>query len=190
MSFTQVLPLLLTTALVVHVPPSVRVAAQPAPVRQLGFYVGTWNSSGSMRNAPTDRFVPVRSHETCSWGIGGNAVECREKVTSSAGNSDGLYVLGYDSSAKQYTVYGVDDTGATYNGVGTVAPAGSWSWTLQVKMGGEKSNWRYTFTPAGARASARLRATTSYWSRLDQRRRAGRRAGPLFSRRDPICPPA
>jgi hypothetical protein len=149
MPLGQLLSLLLATGLVLPAPHDQPGVGQSAAVRQLGFYVGTWNSSGNTRNAPTDRFVPVRTHETCSWVIGGRAVECREKVTSSAGNSDGIYVLGYDSAAKQYTVYGIDNAGATYTGVGNVGPAGEWSWTLQLKVGGETSNWRYNFSPQG-----------------------------------------
>ncbi len=140
---------LLAAALVATTP---ILAQQPiraiSPLKQLDFYVGRWTSRGQTRNEPTDRFTTVRTSESCNWVIGGHAVECRERVTTSAGSSDGIYLLTYDSAAKQFTVYGLDDTGMELSGVGNVEPGtGKWLWTLEMTSGGQTSRWRYEFAP-------------------------------------------
>ena len=136
--------LLLTT-----LAPAPAFAQQMAsPAKALAFYVGRWTSRGQTRSAPTDPFVPVRSKETCSWVIRGHAVECRETITTASGPSEGIYLLTYDTLAKQFTVYGIDDTGMELNGTGNVEPgSGKWSWNLQIESGGEVSRWRYDFSP-------------------------------------------
>ena len=141
--------LLLVTALALPTP---ALAQQPtraiSPLKQLDFYVGHWSSRGQTRNGPTDRFTTVRTSESCNWVIGGHAVECRERVTTSSGSSDGIYLLTYDSAAKQFTVYGLDDTGMELSGVGNVEPGtGKWLWTLEMTNGGQTSRWRYEFAP-------------------------------------------
>jgi hypothetical protein len=138
--------LLLLTTLAV---PVQALAQQPAsPAKALAFYVGRWTSRGQTRNAPGDQFIPVRTKETCSWVIGGHAVECRETVTTSAGPNQGIYLLAYDTLAKNFTVYGIDDTGMQLSGTGNVEPgSGKWSWNLQMRAGGQASRWRYDFSP-------------------------------------------
>jgi hypothetical protein len=80
--------------------------------------------------------------------IGGHAVECRERLTTSSGSNDGIYLLTYDSAAKQFTVYGLDDTGMELSGVGNIEPGtGKWLWTLEMTSGGQSSRWRYEFAP-------------------------------------------
>jgi len=142
------LRLLLLIGFVAPVPTFAQKAA--GPVKALDFYVGRWTSQGGTRNAPTDPWTPVRTWETCSWVIGGHAVECRETVrtTGSSVPSHGIYLLAYDSVGKHFTVYGIDDTGMELSGVGNVEPgSGKWSWTLQMKAGGQTTHWRYDFAP-------------------------------------------
>ena len=138
--------LLLLAALVV---PTSAIAQQAAsPAKALGFYVGRWTSHGGTRNVPTDPWTPVRTWETCSWVIGGHAVECRETVRTASVPSHGIYLLAYDSVAKQFTAYGIDDTGMELTGVGNVEQSsGKWSWNLQMKSGGQITRWRYDFAP-------------------------------------------
>lgn len=141
--------LLLLTALVVPTPALAQQATRPsAATKELGFYVGRWTSHGGTRNAATEPWIPIRTWETCSWVIAGNAVECRETALTSSVRTHGIYMLAYDSLAKQFTVYGIDDTGMRLSGAGNVEPGtGNWSWTLQMKSGGQTTNWRYEFTP-------------------------------------------
>ena len=102
------LRLLVLTALVVPIPAPPLAQKAASPEKALGFYVGRWTSHGGTRNAPTDPWTPVRTWETCSWVIGGHAVECRETVRTSLlpNPSHGIYLLAYDSVAKHFTVYG------------------------------------------------------------------------------------
>ncbi len=82
--------------------------------------------------------------------ISGHAVECREtvRISGSSVSSHGIYLLAYDSVAKQFTVYGIDDTGMSLTGVGNVDPgSGKWSWALEMKVGGQTTHWRYDFAP-------------------------------------------
>jgi hypothetical protein len=140
------LRLLVLTALVV--PTSALAQKAASPEKALAFYVGRWTSHGGTRNAATDPWIPVRTWETCSWVIGGHAVECRETVrtTGSPVPSHGIYLLAYDSAAKHFTVYGIDDTGMELTGTGNVEPdSGKWSWTLEMKVGGHMTRWRYDF---------------------------------------------
>jgi len=157
----QALRLLLMVALVLPAPglaqqaKIAKASVAVPPIKALQFYVGRWTSRGQSRNAPTDRFTTVRTSEVCSWVIGGHAVECRETVTTPAGPSQGIYLLTYDSSAKQYTVYGIDDTGMELQGVGSVDPAsGKWSWTLEMQSAGQTSRWRYDFAPSSPNSRA------------------------------------
>jgi hypothetical protein len=147
--------LLLSIALVLPAPAlaqqstSAKASVALPPIKALQFYVGRWTSRGQSRNAPADRFTTVRTSEICSWVIGGHAVECRETVTTPVGPSQGIYLLAYDSAAKQYTVYGIDDSGMELQGVGNVDPVtGKWSWTLEMQSAGQTSRWRYEFAPS------------------------------------------
>ncbi len=138
--------LLLLTALAV--PTSVHAQKSTPPVKALDFYVGSWTSHGGTRNGPADPWVPVRTWETCSWVIGAHAVECRETARTAGVVSHGIYLLAYDSLAKQFTVYGIDDTGMELSGNGNVEQSsGKWSWALQMKVGGQTTHWRYDFSP-------------------------------------------
>ena len=136
--------LLLMSALLAPTPALAQKAAGPA--KALGFYVGTWTSHGGTRNTPSDPWVPVRTWETCSWVIAGHAVECRETARTAGNTNHGIYLLAYDSIAKQFTAYGIDDTGMELSGVGNFEQSsGKWSWTLQMKLGGQTTHWRYDF---------------------------------------------
>jgi hypothetical protein len=144
--------LVLLTAFALPIPTLAQKASGPA--KALEFYVGRWNSQGGTRNAPTDPWTPVKTSETCSWVINGHAVECREtsRITGAPVNH-GIYLLKYDSAAKHYTVYGIDDTGMELSGSGNVEPgSGKWSWSLQMKAGGQTSHWRYDFAPTSRNA--------------------------------------
>lgn len=138
--------LLLVSALLVPTPAFAQKAAGPA--KALGFYIGNWTSHGGTRNTPADPWVPVRTWETCSWVIAGHAVECRETARTAGNTSHGIYILTYDSVAKHFTVYGIDDTGMELTGSGTVEQSsGKWLWTLQMKLAGQTTRWRYEFAP-------------------------------------------
>jgi uncharacterized protein DUF1579 len=139
---------LLLTALVVPTPALAQKASSPE--KALEFYVGRWTSHGGTRNSPADPWTPVRTWETCSWVIDRHAVECREtmRISSVPKPSHGIYLLNYDSVAKHFTVYGIDDTGMKLTGVGNVeSDSGKWSWTLEMEVGGQTTRWRYDFAP-------------------------------------------
>jgi len=149
------------------------VAAQPttraAEESQLGFFLGKWTEEGQSRSTPTGPFSKLTGDESCSWFSGGPSVVCRETTKDSNSESDALYILSYDSSRKNYSVYGTDNVGTIYSGTGTVDAAGVWRWTAESRSNGTVTPMRYTFKSAGKGArtmDVEMATGKGVWSKI------------------------
>jgi len=118
-------------------------------LQQLGFYVGAWDETGEMRDDPANPFQAISGGETCEWAAGGFAVVCEEKTGGPGGGWEGVYILGYDSEAKQYSVHGIEKPGSSMHGVGHLEGE-RWIWLTDPAPDG--SQLRFTFAPADAGA--------------------------------------
>ena len=144
-------------------------SSNPGPeVKQLGFYVGKWNEAGQSRSGSAEPFGKLSGNESCEWFSGGFAVVCRESTVDRNGNSEGLYILAYDSGKKLYTVYGTDQMGTIYSGTGTLE-SGTWRWTAEAAWQGSTTQMRYTFHPAsegGRTMQVEIAEGDGIWSKI------------------------
>ncbi len=126
-----------------------QATSRPTEVQRLQFYVGRWSEAGQMRDDPSKQFKPVAGGETCKWAADGYAVMCEEKTAGAGGGWDGVYIMSYDATGKQYHVYGTEKPGSNMHAVGRL-DGDRWVWVTDPAPDG--SRVRYTFTPAGAGA--------------------------------------
>jgi hypothetical protein len=123
-----------------------QATAPSVEIRRLAFYVGRWSEAGQMRGDSNKPFAPIAGGETCRWAAGGYAVLCEEKTTGAGGGWEGVYILSYDATAKQYHVYGTERPGSNMHAVGRV-DGERWVWITDPAPDG--SLLRYTFAPKG-----------------------------------------
>ena len=120
-------------------------APKPGPEhKKLGYFVGSWVSSGEMMPNP---FMPggtFSSKDTCKWFEGRFSVVCRSEGDGPMGPKKGLAILGYSSDEKAYTYYGVENGPMTMASVphGTIDGV-TWTYRDEAKMGGEMVKSRY-----------------------------------------------
>ncbi len=149
----RTIPLAIAWAALCGLPPTIlpaQEASRPAELQRLSFYVGSWSESGQMRDDPAKPFKPIAGGETCSWAAGGYAVLCQEKTSGQGGGWEGVYILSYDSTARQYHVHGTETAGNNLHAIGQVE-GNRWIWVTDPAPDG--SRVRYTFAPSdrGAR---------------------------------------
>lgn len=120
-------------------------AAKPGPEHQkLGYFVGTWTSTGEMKPSPMGPGGKMNMTETCELFQGGFAVVCRTEGTSPMGPMKGLGIMGYNAEEKVYTYYGVDNSPMNMASVpkGTIQ-GDTWTYNDESIMGGKKVKGRY-----------------------------------------------
>lgn len=123
--------------------------ARSPELQRLDFYVGAWNETGEMRDDPANPFKAISGGETCNWAAGGFAVICEEKTAGPGGGWEGVYILGYDKTANQYHVHGIEKPGSSMHAIGRIE-GDRWIWLTDPAPDG--SQVRFTFAPAGAGA--------------------------------------
>lgn len=135
---------------------------------ELGFYVGRWTEEGQSRATASAAFGRISGEESCAWFSGGPSVVCRETTQDQVGETDSIYILGYDRAKQVYTLSGTDNTGRLYSGTGTVS-GGVWRWTAEARAGGVVTPMRYTFR-SGANGSrtmdVEIAAGKGAWSKI------------------------
>ena len=119
-------------------------APKPGPEHQkLGFFVGKWKMEGEMKPGPMGPGGKMSGTDTCEWFEGGFAVVCRSEGKMPTGPSKAIGILGYNSEAKAYTYYGVDNTMMTMPSVPKGTRQGdTWTYTDEGTMGGQKFKTR------------------------------------------------
>ncbi len=124
-------------------------AQRSAELERLGFYVGHWTASGTMRADADTPMRPITGAETCSWAAGGYAVVCEEKTEGPGGGWEGVYILSYDAATNEYHVFGTEKPGNNLHAVGKL-DGDRWLWLTDAFPDGSRA--RYMFAPAGAKA--------------------------------------
>jgi hypothetical protein len=125
-------------------------APKPGPEHQkLGYFVGTWTSTGEIKPSPFGPGGKMTSNDTCEWFQGGFAVVCRSQGTTPMGPMKSLAILGYNAEEKVYTYYGVDNSPMNMASVpkGTVE-GDTWTYNDESMMGGKKVKSRYLIKTA------------------------------------------
>jgi hypothetical protein len=130
-------------------------APKPGPEHQkLAYFVGTWTSTGEMKPSPFGPGGKMSYTETCEWFEGRFSVVCRSQGTAPPGPTRGLAIMSYNTEAKAYTYYGIDNSPMNMASVpkGTVE-GDTWTFTDESTMGGKQIKSRFTI---------RIASPTSY----------------------------
>lgn len=130
---------------------SVAAAQQPpappkptAEHQKLGYFVGSWTSSGDMKPSPFGPGGKVTGTETCEWFAGNFSVVCRSEGTSPMGPMKSLGIMGYAADEKVYTFYGTDNMGMNSGTVARGSVQGdTWTFTDEAMMMGQKIKSRW-----------------------------------------------
>jgi len=123
---------------------SVRPTPGPEHAR-LEALAGRWTIEGDSNG---DRFT--RS-ESCEWFDGRFHLICRSEAAAGTGVVKGQSIIGYDAEAKLYTFYFISSAGTSIFMRGTVAGP-VWTWTGELRVGGELMKARTTITDQSADA--------------------------------------
>ena len=118
---------------------------KPAPeVQKLAYFAGRWNETADMKASPMGPGGKMTVASSCEWFPGGFYVVCRGDGTGPMGPTHGLGIIGYSTERKQYTYYGIDNSGmggpVSY---GDLA-GDTWTWTTESTMNGQAVKGRYT----------------------------------------------
>jgi len=123
-------------------------APKPGPeVKKLGYFVGTWNSTGEVKQNP---FMPAGKFtgtSKCEWFPGGFHVVCHDNGKGPMGSMHGLGIMAYNAEDKVYTYMGADSSGMSVAAKGNV-DGNNWVYTSEDKMGGKTFHGRYSMVTA------------------------------------------
>ena len=144
---------LLASALTVQAQEKKMEAPKPGPeVKKLGYFTGTWNSTGEMKENPFGMPAgKMSSLDKCEWFPGGFHVVCHTTGKMPMGSMHGLGILAYNSEDKVYTYMGIDSSGFTEMSKGTV-DGDKWTYTSDEKMGGKVIHGRYSIVTSSPTA--------------------------------------
>jgi len=134
--------------------------AQPAQVEKpmpeherLGYFVGNWTTEGEAKPSPMGPGGKVSSTDRCEWFEGRFAVVCHSTGKTPTGPSTSIGIMAYSPEEKTYTYYGIDNSSMVMTTVprGRVQD-GTWTYTDESMMGGQKMKMRVTITEVSATA--------------------------------------
>jgi hypothetical protein len=135
---------LLTAAAAMQAEEKKMEAPKPGPeVKKLGYFVGTWNSTGEIKENPFMPSGKMTSLDKCEWYAGGFHVVCNSNGKGPSGPMRGLGILAYNGEDKVYTYMGIDNSGFSNVSKGSV-DGDKWTYTSDDKMGGKVVHGRYT----------------------------------------------
>ena len=118
---------------------------KPGPEHEkLGYFVGKWNSEGSMKETPFGPGGKITNHDDCQWFQGKFAVICNSTGSNPAGPTRSIGIISYSTEQSAYTFYGADTSGTTQYTVplGTI-DGDTWTYKDTSKMGGQMVTSRY-----------------------------------------------
>ena len=119
---------------------------KPGPEhKKLGYFVGDWRSETDVKPGPWGPGGKMTGDSHCTWMDGGYFVVCRENATGSMGKIQGLGIMGWDASSKQYTWNGFNSMGENERATGTLEGK-TWTYVNESMMGGKTVKGRYTMT--------------------------------------------
>jgi hypothetical protein len=139
---------LLTAAAVLQAEEKKMEAPKPGPeIKKLGYFVGTWNSTGEVKPNPFMPAGKMTGTSKCEWFPGGFHVVCRDTGKSPMGAMHGLGIMAYNAEDKVYTYAGIDNSGMSTAAKGNV-DGNNWVYTSEDKMGGKIYHGRYSMVTA------------------------------------------
>jgi hypothetical protein len=141
-----ILTLLFSVALQAQTP-----APKPGPEHQkLAGLVGNWATAGESSESPFGPAQKWTGKITSEWFPGNFAVVRHlEETYSVSGESRGLNVVAYDSSAKTYTWYVVNSMGFTALGKATIL-GDVWTALIEMPVNGKTYKYRGTLRGLGS----------------------------------------
>ena len=123
-------------------------APKPGPeVKKLGYFVGTWNTTGEVKQNPFMPAGKMTGTSKCEWFPGGFHVVCHETGKGPMGGMHGLGIMAYNAEDKVYTYSGADSSGMSVAAKGNV-DGNNWVYTSEDKMGGKTFHGRYSMVTA------------------------------------------
>lgn len=115
-----------------------------AEVRELGYYVGTWEGHGEAGGGPLGGAGALSSRMTCDWFAGGFQVVCQGEETGPTGTRRFLNLLAYDETARAYTEYSISSLGESEYTQGGSLVGNRLTYLLDRDAGGRPARIRYT----------------------------------------------
>ena len=135
---------LLTAAAAVQAQEKKMEAPKPGPeVKKLGYFVGTWTSTGEVKQNPFMPAGKMTGNSKCEWFPGGFHVVCHDTGKGPMGSMHGLGIMDYNGEDKVYTYMGADNSGMSTTAKGNV-DGNNWVYTSEDKMGGKTFHGRYS----------------------------------------------
>jgi hypothetical protein len=133
-------------ALGVVAPARTPQAPKPTPEHErLRYFVGDWTTEGEMKASPMGPAGKISSKDHCEWFEGRFGVVCHATGTTPMGPAKSLGIMGYSAEEKVYTYYGIDNSGMVMTSVARgTAQGGTWNYTDEGMMGGQKYKSRVT----------------------------------------------
>ena len=123
-------------------------APKPGPeVKKLGYFVGSWNTTGEVKQNPFMPAGKMTGSTKCEWFPGGFHVVCHDTGKGPMGTMHGLGIMAYNTEDKVYTYSGADSSGMSTAAKGNV-DGNNWVYTSEDKMGGKTFHGRYSMVTA------------------------------------------
>lgn len=124
--------------------PGMALAQPQSPeVKQLGYYIGSWQGHGQTKGGPGGA-GKLSSHMTCDWFEGKFQVVCRGEETGPTGTRSFLNILAYDVAAKAYTEYAISSRGEAEYDKGGSLTGNKLTYIVTEDAGGKPVKFRYT----------------------------------------------
>lgn len=143
MTIAGVLVLLLVTVSLAQAPAP---APKPGPEhKKLEYWIGTWNIEATVKASPFGPAGKTTETDRVESGLGGFFVVFNADAKSPSRNTKSVGIMGYDTGARSYTYYGVDNMGENTTGKGSVN-GNIWTWQTESKMAGKTVKGRFTAT--------------------------------------------
>ena len=126
---------------------------KPGPEHaKLAYFVGNWQSDGTIKENPVFPAGKMTSKDRCEWFDGKFAVVCHEESSGPMGKTTGLGIMSYSADAGVYTYYGTDSSGMVAM---TTVPMGkvggkTWVYNDETETGGSVMKSRYTIVETSA----------------------------------------
>ena len=99
-----------------------------AEQKRMTYFVGNWNSEGTMKESPFGPAGSFSGSERTEWLTGGFFLVSHTTGKGPMGEMKGMAVMGYDREAKGYTYNEFDSMGQAMAAKGSVS-GDTWTWT-------------------------------------------------------------
>ena len=131
-----------------------QMPAKPGPeVKKLDYFVGTWNTEGTVAQGPWGAGGKFTSTDTTEWMSGDFFLMGHgdfKMPPEVGGDGKEFSIMGYDTTQNVYTVDSYNSQGQHESSKGTVA-GDTWTWTSSANYGGQDIKQKMTMkvlTPA------------------------------------------